>query len=324
MTVLVYTENREGKFKKATFELLSYAEELAKNINGEVVALSIGNVSSDELNKLGNYGAKKVVSVTDEQFSLLDNKLYIKAIEDVAKKENASILVMADNLSGRALAPGLSAKLKAGLVSGVVAVPSSYEPFVIKKKVFTGKAFADVKVNSEVKVLTLSQNSYGIKDATSDTPQIEEYKPDTSGVESKFKLVSEELVTGKLLLSDAEIVVSGGRGMKSSENWHLLEELAQLLGAATACSRPVSDEGWRPHDEHVGQTGKIIAPTLYIASGISGAIQHVGGISSSKVIVAINKDPDAPIFEVADYGIVGDFQKVLPEFTNAIKEIKGA
>ncbi|MBS4014724.1 MAG: electron transfer flavoprotein subunit alpha/FixB family protein [Bacteroidetes bacterium] len=323
MTVLVYTENREGKFKKATFELLSYAEELAKNINAEVVALSIGDVSPDELNKLGNYGAKKVVTVKNDKLALLDNKLYTAAIAEVVKKENAKIVILADNLSGRALAPRLSAKLKAGLVSGVVAVPNSYDPFVIKKKVFTGKAFANVKINSDIKVLTLSQNSFGIKEASGNAPQIEAYNVELAG-ESNAKLVSVDMITGKLLLTDAEIVVSGGRGMKGPENWTMIEELAELLGAATACSRPVSDEGWRPHGEHVGQTGKIIAPTLYIACGISGAIQHVGGISSSKVIVAINKDPDAPIFEVADYGVVGDFQKILPQFTQLIKDVKNS
>jgi electron transfer flavoprotein alpha subunit len=324
MTVLVYTENREGKFKKATFELLSYASELAKNINAEVVALSIGDVSSDELNKLGTCGTKKVISIKDEKLALLDNKLFTAAIADVVKKENAKIVVLADNLSGRAIAPRLSAKLKAGLVSGVVAVPSSYEPFVVKKKVFTGKAFANIKINSEIKILTLSQNSFGIKDSSGSTAQIEDYKSDLGGAANSAKLVSVDMITGKLLLTDAEIVVSGGRGMKGPENWNMIEELAELLGAATACSRPVSDEGWRPHGEHVGQTGKIIAPTLYIACGISGAIQHVGGISSSKVIVAINKDPDAPIFDVADFGIVGDFQKVLPQLTQAIKEVKGS
>ncbi|MFW5793481.1 MAG: electron transfer flavoprotein subunit alpha/FixB family protein [Bacteroidota bacterium] len=324
MTVLVYTENREGKFKKATFELLSYASEIAKNINAEVVALSIGNVSPDELNKLGNYGAKKVVSINDEKFSLLVNKIYTAAIAEVVDKENAKIVLMPDNITGRALAPRLSVKLKAGLVSGVVSTPVSYEPFVIKKKVYTGKAIANIKVGSEIKVLTLSQNSFGIADPTSDAPQIEEFKANVEGIESKLTLVSVDKITGKLLLNDAEIVVSGGRGLKGPENWNHIEELAEVLGAATACSRPVSDEGWRPHDEHVGQTGKIIAPNLYFACGISGAIQHVGGISSSKVIVAINKDPDAPIFDVADYGIVGDFQKVLPELTKAIKEVKGA
>ncbi len=323
MTVLVYTENREGKFKKATFELLSYAEELAKNMNAEVVALSIGDVSPEELNKLGNYGAKKVVTVKNDKLALLDNKLYTAAIAEVVKKENAKVVLLADNLSGRALAPRLSAKLKAGLVSGVVAVPSSYDPFLIKKKVFTGKAFANVKINSEIKILSLSQNSFGIKDATANAPQIEAYNVEITG-ETSIKLVSVDMITGKLLLTDAEIVVAGGRGMKGPENWNHIEELAELLGAATACSRPVSDEGWRPHGEHVGQTGKIIAPTLYIACGISGAIQHVGGISSSKVIVAINKDPDAPIFEVADYGVVGDFQKVLPQFTQLIKDVKNS
>lgn len=324
MAVLVYTENREGVFKKATFELLSYASEIAKNINAEVIALSIGNVSQDELNKLGNYGAKKVISVNDEKLSVLVNKIYTAAIAEVVEKENADILLMSDNITGRALAPRLSVKLKAGMVSGVISSPESYDPFVIKKKVYTGKAISNIKILTDKKVLTLSQNSFGIADATSDTPQIEEFKPNVDSIESNISVESVDKVTGKLLLTDAEIVVSGGRGLKGPENWNHIEELAEVLGAATACSRPVSDEGWRPHDEHVGQTGKIIAPNLYFACGISGAIQHVGGISSSKYIVAINKDPDAPIFDVADFGVVGDFQKVLPELTKAIKEVKGA
>lgn len=324
MAVLVYTENREGVFKKATFELLSYASEIAKNINAEVIALSIGNVSQDELNKLGNYGAKKVISVNDEKLSVLVNKIYTAAIAEVVEKENADILLMSDNITGRALAPRLSVKLKAGMVSGVISSPESYDPFVIKKKVYTGKAISNIKILTDKKVLTLSQNSFGIADPTSDTPQIEEFKPNVDGIETNISVESVDKVTGKLLLTDAEIVVSGGRGLKGPENWNHIEELAEVLGAATACSRPVSDEGWRPHDEHVGQTGKIIAPNLYFACGISGAIQHVGGISSSKYIVAINKDPDAPIFDVADFGVVGDFQKVLPELTKAIKEVKGA
>ncbi|MFO8067058.1 MAG: electron transfer flavoprotein subunit alpha/FixB family protein [Bacteroidales bacterium] len=324
MAVLVYTENREGVFKKATFELLSYASEIAKNINAEVIALSIGNVSQDELNKLGNYGAKKVISVNDEKLSVLVNKIYTAAIAEVVEKENADILLMSDNITGRALAPRLSVKLKAGMVSGVISSPESYDPFVIKKKVYTGKAISNIKILTDKKVLTLSQNSFGIADPTSDTPQIEEFKPNVDGIETNISVESVDKITGKLLLTDAEIVVSGGRGLKGPENWNHIEELAEVLGAATACSRPVSDEGWRPHDEHVGQTGKIIAPNLYFACGISGAIQHVGGISSSKYIVAINKDPDAPIFDVADFGVVGDFQKVLPELTKAIKEVKGA
>jgi len=321
MAILVYTENREGKFKKATFELLSYASEIAKNINSNVIALSIGQVADDELNLLGSYGATKVITADLPAF--LDNKLYTDVIAAVVEKENAGIVLMPHNLTGKALAPRISARLKAGLVSGAVALPTSYEPLIVKKAVFTGKAFAHIKVATSKKVLTLAQNSFNISTPIDNKPQIEAYNVSAQPA-GNTKLIDTHKITGKILLSDAEVVVSGGRGMKSGENWHLLEELASILGAGLACSRPVSDEGWRPHDEHVGQTGKIIAPTLYICAGISGAIQHVGGISASKCIVAVNKDPDAPIFEVANYGIVGDYSKVLPEMIQAIKDIKGS
>ncbi len=322
MAILVYTENREGKFKKATFELLSYAQEIAQKTNTSVVALSIGNVEDETLKTLGQYGAKKIISVKNAP-EFLDNKIYTDIITSVIEKEAANIVIMAHNLSGKALAPRISARLKAGLVSAAVSTPSSYDPFVVKKAVFTGKAFAHIKVNTALKVITLAQNSFGINDPQDQDVSIETFD---AGVDtnSKTKLIDTHKITGKLLLTDAEVVVSGGRGMKSADNWHLLEELADVLGAGLACSRPISDEGWRPHDEHVGQTGKIIAPTLYIACGISGAIQHVGGISASKCIVAINKDPDAPIFEVADYGIVGDFQNVLPQLLEAVKNIKNS
>ncbi|MDD3877792.1 MAG: electron transfer flavoprotein subunit alpha/FixB family protein [Bacteroidales bacterium] len=322
MSILVYTENREGIFKKATFELLSYAKEMAKTLNTNVVALSIGQVENSELEKLGNYGATKVLNTQGNNLSFLDNKLFSKIVTTAVEKEGAQIIIMANNISGKALSPRVSASLKAGLVTGVVGLPSSYEPFVIKKLVFTSKAFSNVKVNSALKVLTFAQNSFGVAEPINAVAHVETFNPQINDVPVKNRLIETNRITGKLLLTDAEIVVSGGRGLKSAENFSLLEELAGVLGAATACSRPVSDEGWRPHSEHVGQTGKIIAPVLYIACGISGAIQHVGGISSSKFIVAINNDKDAPIFEIADYGIVGDFKTVLPEMIAAIKEIK--
>jgi len=324
MTILVYTENREGRLIKAAFELISYAKEVAQKTNARVVALSIGDVNRDELMKTANYGATRVVTINDEKLSLMDNKRYISVVAEVAEKEQAEIILLPDNTTGKALTPGLSAKLKAGLVSGVASLPQSYDPFIVKKKVYSGKSIASVKILTDRKILTLPSNSFGVIEPESNgEPQIEEFTPDAD-MESKINLVSMNKVTDKILLSEAEIVVSGGRGMKGPENWGMIEELAGLLNAATACSRPVSDEGWRPHSEHVGQTGKVIAPNLYIACGISGAIQHVAGISSSKCIVAINKDDEAPIFDVADYGIVGDVQKVLPQLTQAIKAIKEA
>jgi len=320
MSVLVYTENWDGKFKKLSYELVSYASELAIMSGSTAIALSIGKVDESELKTLGNYGAAKVI-VADKEFAGLDNAAYGSIIAQVAEKENANIVVFANNFSGKAIAPRISVKLIAGLVAGVTALPSSSDPFVVKKAVFTGKAYANVEVNSDKKVLTLAQNSFGIIESDNNAT-IETFSPELSDSNISTKIKDVTKVTGKVLLLDAEIVVSGGRGMKGAENWGPIEELATILGGATACSRPVSDEGWRPHEEHTGQTGKIIAPNLYIAAGISGAIQHVAGVSSSKCIVAINKDSDAPIFETADYGIVGDAIKVLPEMIEAVKELK--
>lgn len=323
MSILVYTENWDGKFKKISFELISYANELAKKLNTSVTALSIGKVGEDELKKLGTYGAAKVLTVADEKLQALDNQAYAAVIAQAATKENANTILFAHNNYGKAIAPRLSIKLKAGLVTGVTAIPSSTDPFTIIKKTYTSKAFATVIIKTPVRILTLMQNAFGVVEspvAAVIEPMTAEFN--SADIKTEVKEVSK--ITGKILLTDAEIVVSGGRGMKGPENWGPIEELAQLLGAATACSRPVSDEGWRPHDEHTGQTGKIIAPNLYFAFGISGAIQHLGGISSSKCIVAVNKDPDAPIWEAADYGIVGDALKVLPELIAAVKEFKAS
>lgn len=321
MSILVYTENWEGKFKKLSFELISYANEMAKQLSTEVVALSLGNVEDAELRTLSNYGASKIVSVKNDLLVNLANQPYAKVIAEVAQKENADVIVFAHNNSGKAIAPRVSVKLKAGLVSGVSEAPSNYNPFTVKKKAFTGKAFADIVIKTDIKIVSLAQNSFGIVEDVKDA-SIESFDPSLDASEFKTEVKEVKKIRGKVLLNDAEIVVSGGRGMKSPENWGPIEELAELLGAATACSRPVSDEDWRPHEEHVGQTGKIISPNLYFAFGISGAIQHLGGVSSSKVIVAVNTDKDAPIFEAADYGIIGDAQKVLPEMIEAVKVIK--
>lgn len=321
MSILIYTENWEGKFKKLSFELASYASELAKQAGTEAIALSLGKVEEAELKKLGQYGISKVLHAPEERFASMDNKAIAKAVAAAAEKVGASVVVLAHNNLGKAIAPRLAVKLKAGLVSAVVGLPLSNDPFTVKKMVFTGKAIANVAVQTAVKILTLSYNSFGVIDNAVDVA-VEAFDPGVSDAEFATKILETNKVTGKVLLNDADIVVSGGRGMKSPDNWHLIEELADLLNAGTACSRPISDEGWRPHSEHVGQTGKIIAPNLYFAFGISGAIQHLGGVSASKVIVAVNKDPEAPIFEAADYGIVGDAMKVLPEFIEAVKESK--
>lgn len=319
MSVLVFTENWDGKFKKVSFELVSYASKIAEMLNTQTVAVSIGDVQDDELNTLGKYGADKIVSVKNDQLNNLDNQAYTSVIAQVAEKEEAKVVVIAQNNMGKAIAPRLSVKLKAGLGAGVSKLPSSVEPFTIFKKVYSGKAYSNVVIKSDVKILTLAQNSFEFEE-NQKSATIEVFNATVDAVKTSVSDVQKQ--TGKLLLNDAEIVVSGGRGMKSADNWGPIEELAEVLGAATACSRPVSDEGWRPHGEHTGQTGKIIAPNLYIAAGISGAIQHLAGISGSKCIVAINTDKDAPIFEAADYGIIGDASKVLPDLIEAVKEIK--
>jgi electron transfer flavoprotein alpha subunit len=302
-----------------SFELVSYASKIAEMLNTQTVALSIGNVQEDELKTLGNYAADKIVSVNNDKLNNLDNQAYTSVIAEVAAKEDAKVIIIAQNNMGKALAPRLSVKLKAGLGAGVSKLPASVEPFTIFKKVYSGKAYSNLVIKSDVKILTLAQNSFEFEE-NAKSPAIENFEPTVGDVKTSVSNVQKQ--TGKILLTDAEVVVSGGRGMKASDQWGPIEELAEVLGAATACSRPVSDEGWRPHEEHTGQTGKIIAPNLYIAAGISGAIQHLAGISSSKCIVAINTDKDAPIFEAADYGIIGDAAKILPDFINAVKEIK--
>jgi len=321
MSILVFTENWDGKFKKLSFELISYANELSKKLNTSVTAISIGKVDEEELKKLSVYGASKILSATGDKLHALDSQVYTYVIAQAAAKENATVILFAHNITGKAVAPRLSIKLKAGLVTGVTAIPSNLDPFTITKKVYTAKAFANVIIKTPVRILTLMQNAFGIAESPV-SPVIENFTPELNADAFKTEVKEVNKVTGKILLTDAEIVVSGGRGMKGPENWAPIEELATLLGGATACSRPVSDEGWRPHEEHTGQTGKIIAPNLYLAFGISGAIQHLGGVSSSKCIVAVNKDPDAPIFEAADYGIVGDALKILPELIIAVKELK--
>jgi electron transfer flavoprotein alpha subunit len=321
MAVLVYTENWDGKFKKLAFELVSYANKLAGMLNTSTTAVSIGNVDKSELEKLGKYGADKILTIQGDNFNVLDNRLYATAISQVAEKEGSDLIVLSNNNTGKAIAPRLSVRLKGGLVTGVISVPVSLDPFTVIKKVYSGKAMAKVVIKSKIKILTLAQNSYGLVEDAGKA-NIESFTPEVSAETLTTNVINTEKQTGKIILTDAEIVVSGGRGMKSPDNWGPLEELAALLGAATACSRPVSDEGWRPHEEHTGQTGKIIAPNLYIAVGISGAIQHLAGISSSKYIVAINTDKDAPIFEAADYGIVGDAFKVIPELIKVVKEAK--
>ena len=321
MSVLVYTENWDGKFKKLSFELVSYASETAKMLNTTLTALSIGEVDESELKKLGGYGATKIISVNNDLLNNFDSQAYTSIISGIARNEGSKVILISNNNTGKSLAPRLSVNLKAGLASGVSKLPLSLNPFTVYKRTYSGSAYAHMVIKSEIKIITLAQNSFDLIE-TSDNSKVENVSVQVEGSIIKTKIKDIQKQTGKMLLTDALVVVSGGRGMKSAENWAPIVELAELLGAATACSRPVSDEGWRPHEEHTGQTGKIIAPNLYFAIGISGATQHLAGISSSKYIVAINSDKDAPIFEAAQYGIVGDAMKVLPKLVEAVKEMK--
>jgi len=321
MSVLVYTENWEGKFKKLSYELVSYASSVAEILNMKVTALSIGKADEGELKKLGIYGAAKIINVVSQRLTSLDNQAYSKVIADIALKEGSGIIIFSNNMTGKALAPRVSVRLKAGIGSGVSRLPVSLDPFTVYKRAYSGNAFAHVIIKTDIKILTLAQNSFDVVEKpTGAVPESFEIDVEESLI--KTTVTDTQKQSGKILLTDADVVVSGGRGMKSPDNWAPLVELAALLNGATACSRPVSDEGWRPHEEHTGQTGKIIAPNLYIAVGISGATQHLAGVSSSKYIAAINTDKDAPIFEAAQYGIVGDAMKVLPKLVDAVKNMR--
>ncbi len=319
MSVLVYVENIQGQFKKSAFEVVSYAKAIADQLNTNLVALSIGQTSNDELSNLGKYGASKVLNVGS--LNAFDSQAYASVITEASQKEGAEVVVMANSFSGKGLSPRVAVKLKAGLVAGAVELPQiAGGKFSVKKSAYSGKAFAQVSLSSAVKVIALNANAYQVKDGGS-AASVADFQ--AANAVSKVKVKEVVRATDKISLPEAELVVSAGRGMKGPENWNLVENLADALGAATACSKPVSDAGWRPHEEHVGQTGIAVSPNLYIAIGISGAIQHLAGVSSSKTIVVINKDPEAPFFKVADYGIVGDAMEVLPKLTEAVKAYKG-
>ena len=319
MSVLVYVEQVEGKFKKSVFEAVSYAKAIAAQTGTNLTAISIGSVAESELQELGKYGAEKVLNVTNDELKNFVNQAYAAVIAEASQKESADVIVLSNSFSGKGLAPRIAVKLKAGLVDGATELPQTDGgKFLVKKTAFSGKAFAVTELTSAIKVIALNPNAFGVKESPL-TPAIEAFSPAVQ--QTDLAAIVKEIVraTNKVSLPDAELVVSAGRGLKGPENWGMIEELAGLLGAATACSKPVSDADWRPHAEHVGQTGIAISPNLYIAIGISGAIQHLAGVSSSKVIVVINKDPEAPFFKVADYGIVGDAFEVVPKLIEALK-----
>ena len=318
MSVLIFIDHSEGQVKKASLEVLSYGAALAGQLGVAAEGILLGTVTTN-LSSLGKYGVKKIHQAAQDGLNHLDAQVYAKIIAETATASGATVLVFSNNLSGKAVAPRVAARLKAGLVSGAVALPDTTNGFVVKKNVFSGKAFAHVALNTPVKVIALNPNSYAIKEGEGSA----EVMPLAVTAAPRVKVLSTTQASGQVPLTEAELVVSGGRGLKGPENWGMIEELAKVLGAATACSRPVADEHWRPHHEHVGQTGIAIAPNLYIAIGISGAIQHLAGVNRSKVIVVINKDPEAPFFKAADYGIVGDAFEVVPKMIEAVKKLKG-
>lgn len=321
MSVLVFAESIEEKFHKPVYEALTYAFNAAKLLNTDVTALVIGNASADELGKLGKYGAAKVLHVKNDKLKDFNVKAYTSVAQQAVEKAGAQLVVMSSTFTGKSLASRLAARIKAGLVTGVLGLPDVSNGFTVKKSVYSGKGFAFFNIKSNVKIVTIGINSYHVTENAA-SASVEDFNANLTDADFPVKVTETKREKGKISLPEAEIVVSGGRGMKGPENWHLIEELADILGAATACSKPVSDVDWRPHSEHVGQTGLTISPDLYIAVGISGAIQHLAGVSSSKVIVAINKDPEAPFFKAADYGIVGDALEVLPKLIEAAKKIK--
>lgn len=318
MSVLIFIDQSEGRIKKSSFEVLGYGAKVAEQLGTTAEGIVLGK-TNDDLASLGKYGIKKVYHAASETFNMFDGQAYTKAIGEAAIANGATVIIFSNNLNGKAIAPRLSARLKAGLVSGAVALPDTSNGFIVKKGVFSGKAFANVSVATPIKIIALNPNSYQVKTGEG---LAEVVALASSAGSTQTKVTGTNKITGQVPLSEAELVISGGRGLKGPENWGMIEDLAKLLGAATACSRAVADAHWRPHHEHVGQTGGSIAPNLYFAVGISGAIQHLAGVNRSKVIVVINKDPEAPFFKSADYGIVGDAFEVMPKIIEAVRKLK--
>ena len=308
MSLLIYAESADGKFKKVAFELASYAKKVAQSLGTTVTAVTF---NAENVSELSSYGVDKVLKA----------KAYADVIKQAAQKEGSKVIVLSSTTDSLYLAPLVTVGLNAGFVSNVVGLPISTTPFQVKRTAFSNKAFNITEINTDVKVLCIGKNSYGVFENATSVSE-EDFSPSLNDADFNVKVESVEKATGKVTIADADVVVSGGRGLKGPENWGMLEELAAVLGAATACSKPVSDLGWRPHSEHVGQTGKPVATNLYIAVGISGAIQHIAGINSSKVKVVINTDAEAPFFKVADYGIVGDAFEVVPQLIEAVKVLK--
>ncbi len=316
MSVLVYTESEQGKFKKTALEVASYAKAVANQLGTTVTAVAI---NTNDTSVLGNHGVDKVLNVSNSQLDTFNAKTYADVLKQAAEKESAKVVIVSSSADSKYLAPLLAVGLNAGFASNVVEAPSSTSPFTVKRTAFTNKAFSITTINTDVKLVAVSNNSFGLIESNGNA-SAEGFSP--SVPESGVNVQSVDKATDKVTIADAEIVVSAGRGLKGPENWGMIEELADVLGAATACSKPVSDLGWRPHSEHVGQTGKPVAANLYIAIGISGAIQHLAGINASKVKVVINTDAEAPFFKAADYGVVGDAFEVVPQLIEKLKAFK--
>ncbi|MFY0652560.1 MAG: electron transfer flavoprotein subunit alpha/FixB family protein [Cyclobacteriaceae bacterium] len=316
MSILVFVENVEGEIKKSSLEAVSYASSMANG--ADVIAIAFGNIDNSKLEAVGQAGAQKVLHVNDDRLNQRIIQAYTSAIAQALELESADTLVLAQSSIGDPVAARVSIKIGAGMATNVTDLPDTSNGFKVKRSIYTGKAFANVELTTEKKIIGIKKNASPIKEDGSNAT-VEAFSPELADADFGVKIVSQNKATGDVLLPEADIVVSGGRGLKGPENWGMVEDLAKTLGAATGCSKPVSDMDWRPHHEHVGQTGIKVAPSLYIAIGISGAIQHLAGVNSSKVIVVINKDPEAPFFKAADYGIVGDAFDVVPKLTEAIK-----
>ena len=320
MPVLIFIDQSEGQVKKASIEAICYGVAVAEQTGDTAEGVILGKVT-DDIAALGKYGLQKIHHVDNEALNHFDAQVFTGAIAQVIDAIKSKVIIFSNNADGKHIAPRLSVKLKAGLVTGAVALPDTTNGFVVKKTVFSGKAFANIAINTDIKIIALNPNSYEITARGDAKAEILSFSAQVGA--TKVRVTGVNKVKGEVPLSEADIVVSGGRGLRGPENWGMIEELSKLLGAATACSRPVADAHWRPHHEHVGQTGLAIAPNLYIAIGISGAIQHLAGVNRSKTIVVINKDPEAPFFKAADYGIVGDAFEIVPKIIEEVKKLKG-
>jgi electron transfer flavoprotein alpha subunit len=318
MSILIYAESENRKLKKTAFEVASYASSIAEKMNMDVTAVTI---NADSPKSLGDYGVKKVLDVQNDDLKTFNVENYANVLTKAAQEIDAEIVVISQSANAKYLAPLLSVNLEAGYASNVVELPETENGFVVKRNVFTNKAFGMAEISTDVKIIGLSNNAFGVHEHKVDA-EVTEFNPELP--DTNIKVESVDKNTDKISIADAEVVVSAGRGLKGPENWGMIEELADVLGAATACSKPVSDMGWRSHGEHVGQTGKPVASNLYIAIGISGAIQHLAGINASKTKVVINTDEEAPFFKAADYGIVGDAFEVVPQLIEKLKDFKAA